>query len=552
MLQSLVFLIENLMTKTRINLIEPSDMLALLGLWVLILFVALATRPLLPIQETRALAVAWEMWNTKEFVVPHLNGTPYSDKPPLLFWLIHIGWFIFGVNEWWARLVAPLFGLGTVALTCQLSRELWPSCKKTITLVPWILVGSWLWMIIGTLTMYDVLVTFFSVMAIIGLWRGTHGSVFGWLWFGLGIGVGVLAKGPVILVFVLPTLVLVPIWLKTKPPGGWARWTRNCIGGLTFAATIALIWALPAARIGGPLYESALLWNQTSGRIIESFAHGRPFWWYVMIAPILLAPWLVWPSFWSALRTNTGLWNDSGFRLVVVWFVSSFIVLSAISGKQPHYLLPLVPAFALGSARLLASAKVVSRWSLAVPAGLVCLVGISILIVTLWPTAFIDSPIWLYDTPTYLPLVIFLAGLGIIVSKNHMSIIVRLMTAQTWAMVVLAHVFVVPEAASFYDVRNASQLLKGWERAGHPLAFVNTYHGQFHFLGRLQNPIEEVDSDKIGVWASENPKGRIISVHELKALNESQAKPIYMAPYRGKILTIWSAKHLTEKPQVFN
>ena len=138
------------------------------------------------------------------------------------------------------------------------------------------------------------------------------------------------------------------------------------------------------------------------------------------------------------------------------------------------------------------------------------------------------------------------------VSMTHVSTIVRLMTAQTWAMVVLIHVFIVSEAASFYDVRNASRLLNGWERAGYPLAYVNTYHGQFHFLGRLQNPMVEVASDKIGVWANENPTGRIVSVHELKALDTSQTKPIYMAPYRGRILTIWSAKRIAEEPHVFN
>ena len=62
----------------------------------------------------------------------------------------------------------------------------------------------------------------------------------------------------------------------------------------------------------------------------------------------------------------------------------------------------------------------------------------------------------------------------------------------------------------------------------------------------------EVASDKIGVWANENPTGRIVSVHELKALDTSQTKPIYMAPYRGRILTIWSAKRIAEEPHVFN
>ena len=67
------------------------------ALWLLLVGVALATRPLLPVDETRYVSVAWEMWQRGDFLVPHLNGSPYSDKPPLLFWLMHAGWWVFGV-----------------------------------------------------------------------------------------------------------------------------------------------------------------------------------------------------------------------------------------------------------------------------------------------------------------------------------------------------------------------------------------------------------------------------------------------------------------------
>lgn len=35
---------------------------------------SLALRPLFPVDETRYIAVAWEMWEQREFLVPHLNG----------------------------------------------------------------------------------------------------------------------------------------------------------------------------------------------------------------------------------------------------------------------------------------------------------------------------------------------------------------------------------------------------------------------------------------------------------------------------------------------
>ena len=68
------------------------------GLWVVVMGTALATRPPLPVDETRYLAVAWDMWLDGNFLVPHLNFEPYSHKPPLLFWLINLGWGLFGVR----------------------------------------------------------------------------------------------------------------------------------------------------------------------------------------------------------------------------------------------------------------------------------------------------------------------------------------------------------------------------------------------------------------------------------------------------------------------
>ena len=40
----------------------------------LLTLLSLALRPLFPVDETRYIAVAWEMWEQREFLVPHLNG----------------------------------------------------------------------------------------------------------------------------------------------------------------------------------------------------------------------------------------------------------------------------------------------------------------------------------------------------------------------------------------------------------------------------------------------------------------------------------------------
>src|SRR3990167_8193353 len=83
--------------------------------------VVLLTRTLTPIDETRYVGAAWEMWLRGDFLVPFKNGEPYSHKPPFFFWMFHVGWALFGINEWWPRLVAPLFSAGASGLVFLLA-----------------------------------------------------------------------------------------------------------------------------------------------------------------------------------------------------------------------------------------------------------------------------------------------------------------------------------------------------------------------------------------------------------------------------------------------
>src|SRR5210317_473922 len=114
----------------------------LLALWLLVLLTSLVTRPLLPVDETRYAAVAWEMWARGDFLVPYLNGEPYSHKPPLFFWLIHAGWWLFGVSEWVVRAIAPLLTLLIMLVTARLAQLLWPQDAMTARHVPTVLFSS--------------------------------------------------------------------------------------------------------------------------------------------------------------------------------------------------------------------------------------------------------------------------------------------------------------------------------------------------------------------------------------------------------------------------
>jgi len=117
---------------------QTKSTILLVFAWLFLVIAALFSRPLMPIDETRYVSVAWEMWQSGNFLVPHLGGVPYSHKPPLLFYLMHLGWFLFGVNEWSARLTGPFFGLLNLFLTAHLARRLWPSDRRISRIAPFV------------------------------------------------------------------------------------------------------------------------------------------------------------------------------------------------------------------------------------------------------------------------------------------------------------------------------------------------------------------------------------------------------------------------------
>src|SRR6478736_4135233 len=83
------------------------SLLLLIVLPALLLYPTLSFRLLEP-DEGRYAQIPKEMLARGDWVVPHLQGQPYLDKPPLLYWLVMLSYQAFGVSEAAARLVPAL------------------------------------------------------------------------------------------------------------------------------------------------------------------------------------------------------------------------------------------------------------------------------------------------------------------------------------------------------------------------------------------------------------------------------------------------------------
>jgi len=510
-------------------------------LWLVATLSGLLTRSLIPLDETRYAAVAWEMWARGDFLVPYLNGVPYSDKPPLFFWLIHAGWWVFGVSEWWMRLVTPLLTLLLLASSASLARRLWPDDRQTAHLAPWVLfscvflTGFFPWV------QMDVLLTLCALQAVLGFVHSATGVRSGWLRAGLAIGFGVLAKGPVILLHVLPVALLAPLWMGERRETPWWGWYLGVSASVVTGALIALAWALPAAASGGAAYRAAILWGQTADRIVTSFAHAHPVWWYLPWLVILFAPWSLLPWLWSALR-RAGRRPDVGLRLCATWLVAVFVLLSLVSGKQVKYLLPMLPAFALLVARVLSvqPAQPVRQrpWVLG---GVLGVLGIAGMVL---PYVLHKAP-WLNDVnPVWGGLLLMLALILVRLPPVRPAHYPRRLALLSVAAVAIAELGVLRIGAPSYDLKQASRFIATAQAAGHPVATLERYHGQFGFYGRLTRPLLQLAPGEVRHWAGQQPDGYLVT----SGRGHAPKPAAFAQPYQSGYLAILAGRRVMEDP----
>ncbi len=518
---------------------QDRALVALLAGWALFAVASIWLRPLWPVDETRYASVAWEMWLRGDFLVPHINGEPYSHKPPLLFWLIQAGWALFGVNDWWPRLVGPLCAFAAVPLTLRLGRLLWPGERDAHLNAIWVLFGTLLFTLFVTLTMFDLLLMLCAMAAMIGVvLLAQQQRLAGIVWLGAGIGLGVLAKGPVILLHVLPAAVVAP-WWAPQLRGRAARWYGDLLLGVLLGAALALAWALPAAYSGGEEYRRAIFWGQTAGRVAESFAHRAPLWYYLPLLPLILFPWLVWPRFWKGLIAAG--FRDQGVRFLLAWLLLTLLGFSLVSGKQAKYLVPFLPAFALLAGHALSKARMPMRaWEMLLPAVGALALTASLYYLRSRPAA-LKLPEWTGEIPLWPILALTLiAPLLLGFARRPTAIQLRALSFAVLAGVAIIGAGVIPAFVPYSDPGPAARYLAALQEAKLPLAHLGKYHAQYNFAGRLRTPIEILDHHELRAWVAGHPAGRVMTVERERA----ESGPEYQWPFRGAWLQLWRGEAL--------
>jgi 4-amino-4-deoxy-L-arabinose transferase-like glycosyltransferase len=301
--------------------------------------------------EGRYAEIPREMLARGEWTVPYLLGEPYLDKPPLLYWLVMGSYRLFGIHDWSARLVPALAVHATVLLTYLLGRRLLGERAAFFGALLLALAPGFV--SVGRLLVLDGLLTLCVLLSLLAAFEAVRGPRLRWSWWLLSAaacGLGVLTKGPVALVLLVP-----PLWAFRRLGGPVCRPGRP--GWLAFT-TLLLAVTLPwyvALSLRIPDFARYFLWEHNVVRFLSPFDHLRPVWFYGPILLVGLLPGtLLLPTFLRFLLSGdpaaAGRRSPAlGFVLLGAGWCVLFFTLSGC--KLPTYILPAFPllALALGS-----------------------------------------------------------------------------------------------------------------------------------------------------------------------------------------------------------
>ena len=317
---------------------------AYLGVFLLFLLpyvVFLGRRQMFVPDETRYGEIPREMIATGNWVVPHLNGLRYFEKPALGYWLNAVSIKIFGENAFAARLPSALSTALAAALLILLLRRF-----AANRFVPALAAAIFLTCVevfaIGVFSVLDAhfslfvtgtMVAFFLGYSEANIRRRTMYLIFA----GISCGLAFLTKG--FLAFALPVGVIVPFLIWERQ---WRRILTMPWVPLAAAALVALPWAV-FVYLRDHDFWNYFFWTEHVQRFFSpSEKSQHPEAWWFMIPFLLLGaiPWtFLFPAAVSGLRRN-GATSRSVARLAICWLTFPFLLFSASSGKLGTYILP--------------------------------------------------------------------------------------------------------------------------------------------------------------------------------------------------------------------
>lgn len=288
----------------------------------------------------------WRHW-----IIPHLNGLPYMEKPPLLYWLTALSFALFGVSEWSARLVPALSALGCVGILMWFGRAVGrPNAGRLGALM--FITGLGV-AVMSRLLMFDMLLTTLMSAALCCCYRYLNEGRPALLRWGMAwLGLAILAKG-LLGVLLFPLIVLAYL---ASVHGISARLARAVCGLFRLDAWLILIAIVAPWHVAASLTEPVFAWFYFVNEHLLRFLGRRephdyysgPWWYYLPRMMLYLFPWsLFLLACLNRPQPEAAASSASLRRFLFLAWLLPLLFFSASRAKANYYLVLVMPFAAL-------------------------------------------------------------------------------------------------------------------------------------------------------------------------------------------------------------
>lgn len=307
--------------------------------------------------EPRFARATVEMVESGDFLVPTFNGDLRPDKPAGIYWLMSVGYRVLGHTELAFRLPSVLGILGAAGLTFLIGRRLF---NARVGYRAMLFYGSAL--MVGYMATASTSDGTMNGLITLSLWCFVE-IVYGkkrlplLILMAIALGWAQLVKGPVGVV--VPLISMLTMGVLGARSGAFklpvATWLG--IGAavlVSFGAFIA--WGIPAniasegellkQGLGKHVVERATSpMENHGGSGIVGYLAWLPF--YVPVVLIAFMPWVMHlPGGLSAL-SGKRLGDAKQRAILWGWIAPTFLLMTLVVTRLPHYVLPIFPGLAL-------------------------------------------------------------------------------------------------------------------------------------------------------------------------------------------------------------
>lgn len=307
--------------------------IAVLLLVVVLGLISNAWRDLVQPDEGRYAEIPREMLVGGDWVVPHLNGLPYIEKPPLQYWATAVAFKLFGTEDWVSRLWNLLLGVGGLILVQATGRRLWGARAGDSAAL--VLMATPLYMFVGQLNLLDMGLTFFLTAALCafllaqreGVTQAENRRWMLWVW--VAVALGFLQKG--LVAGAVPVLALLAYSLLQRDGGIWRR--LHLGKGIAIFAAICLPWVLALGLRDGDYAFFFIVHEHFTRFLTTEHKRVEPWWFFIVVLAAGALPWtlLMLQGAWKAIAERVrGRFDESA--ALAVW---AFVVVVFFSCRVP-------------------------------------------------------------------------------------------------------------------------------------------------------------------------------------------------------------------------